>query len=525
MSLADALSKLTERLDRVLVLQSRFGGGGSGGYGSGGGSGGYGGGGYSSGSGSDSSPGLSSKSSRKRAAGEEDGVDRHPFIIPSPPGRIADRLGTPRPSPPSSAGSSPASSVRGSPAGSPALGGAARGSPAFGRVGGVGGSPAAARPPRPPPEPDATVGMEIMDGDTLNGFFVHSTDATAIPPEVLDSLPVNFENDWAREWYDPARGRCFEHQAPLDLTTIASYLKRMNAKILEDIIFMGIAIKIRCILKTFQGNKNWDHPVRELPANEDQQKIDLGICNSILHHFDSTDPESAHFAREGKYGKYEDTMVRSWCTMLISRYIIGESDDVRDSMRISNAMGMPRDRRGQLTVNAVIRGFRYFHEHDPLLMDEIFVLGCAGVCRGVVTCLLALRSRHLINPNGRGSDEIQKHFNRLNLLDFRNKLQRNSHYADPRNDLDKYYQMLCGIVHCKDFASRTQIFHNERYDRFFPVIRWEVLNLTLAFLVEYRDDTIVNYELQARLPGIQHMVKGPAHFFGLFPELATHKKI
>ena len=37
--------------------------------------------------------------------------------------------------------------------------------------------------------------------------------------------------------------------------------------------------------------------------------------------------------------------------------------------------------------------------------------------------------------------------------------------------------------------------------------------------------TILHFNQKARLPGIHHMVKGPAHFFGLFPELATYKKI
>ena len=352
-------------------------------------------------------------------------------------------------------------------------------------------------------------------------FFRDSRDDYEMPLDVLARLPDNFENSWATEWY-VTRHRCYEHAAPLDIDTIGSYLFNMNAKILEDILFMGIAIKIRCMIKKFQGDKQRGtlDPGQKLAVDDARQGYDLGLCNSILHHFDSTNQLSAHHKPPHKYPDYDHSAVRSWCTMLISRYIVGGSGDARASMQISRDMGMPTDHRIPLTFNAVLRGFRFFQQQDAHLMEEIFILGCAGVCRGVVTCLLALRNDDFARYNPQSFLEIENHFNRLNLTDFRNKLGADHHlYASPKNELDKYYQMLCGIVHCKDFKSKTQIFHNDRYDTFFPVIRWEVLNLTLAYLVEYKNEPVLHYQLQARLPGIHHMVKGPAHFFSLFPEL------
>jgi hypothetical protein len=111
---------------------------------------------------------------------------------------------------------------------------------------------------------------------------------------------------------------------------------------------------------------------------------------------------------------------------------------------------LSKRRATPLTLHEIIT---LFDELDliigPDLTEEIFLLGCATAARNVI---------------------------------FR--LQSKTPHSSPqrRNRLETYYRMLSDIIHARQSHSENRFFHGDLFRQRFDTVRWEVINLALAYL-------------------------------------------
>jgi len=51
-----------------------------------------------------------------------------------------------------------------------------------------------------------------------------------------------------------------------------------------------------------------------------------------------------------------------------------------------------------------------------------------------------------------------------------------------RTRLETYYRLLSDIIHAQQAESENHFFHGNHFHRRFSTVRWEVVNLALAYL-------------------------------------------
>ena len=490
MSLADALSKLTERLDRVLVLQARFGGGddkrpASAGSGRGGGD----------------------RFVRPDARGYRRDSDhlpdyrRYPGIPPNPPRQYDE-------SPPFGAmgGSSSEASAASTPEAGPVRLSLAeirakrdaekpppRPATAGGRLAGRLGEKKEEES-RPPPVPR---GPRLYTSQELLRRFCHNSKLFVITKEELiaHGVPENFENAFCFERYTGTIGKCIERQLTID--DVVSYLQAMHYHVYEEVAMLGIAIKARNVIKTSGQSQG-------------EMKRLRVFCNYMVHHHDG----------RGWNGEgYNPVTISLTCKDLLYRFILPSIPPSQVPVLLSefnNAFDQ------HASIEQAIAIFRLLQKMNPVLMEEIFLLGCAGVARNIVSCLMEINFRTV---DDRGAfNQIQQNFGNINTEEFKTISRqqtpaKHTVYNEPAGDLGKIYYNICsGIIHSEDSATAHQkFFLDDNYDRHYDVLRFEVLNMVHAYMLRYPGDIPA---LAASAPTLfDHMVKGPAYFFSLFPEL------
>ena len=176
------------------------------------------------------------------------------------------------------------------------------------------------------------------------------------------------------------------------------------------------------------------------------------------------------------------------------------------------------------SIGQVITIFRLLQKINPVLMEEIFLLGCAGVARNIVSCLMKINFRTVDDRDA--FKQIETNFGNINTEEFKTISRgqnpvRDTVYNEPAGKLGKIYYNICsGIIHSEDSATALQTFFLDgNYDIHYDVLRYEVLNMVHAYMLRYPGRIPA---LAASAPTLfDHMVKGPAFFFSLFPELNT----
>jgi hypothetical protein len=487
MSLADALSKLTERLDSVLVLQSRFGGG------------------------------DDRRFVRPDPRGyQRDNSVQHPDYrkYPNPPPQQYED------SPPSGAmgGSSSGASAASTPEAGPlrltlaeiranraaekppSRPAAPAGSRLVGRLGGP-----KEEEPRPPPVPR---GPQLYTSQELLERFRRDSRPFKITKEELieRGVPDDFENAFCFERYtgDEPIGRCIGRQLTID--DVVSYLRAMHYHVYGEVAMLGIAIKARNVIKNYGQ------------SHGDMKKWRV-FCNYMVHHHDGSVWDGA--VPNAKTKIYN-------CRQLLCQFILPAMPESLVPVYSSEFDGAfdrhPAASDPIPSIGQVITIFRLLQKINPVLMEEIFLLGCAGVARNIVSCLMKINFRTVDDRDA--FKQIETNFGNINTEEFKTISRgqnpvRDTVYNEPAGKLGKIYYNICsGIIHSEDSATALQkFFLDGNYDRHYDVLRYEVLNMVHAYMLRYPGRIPA---LAASAPTLfDHMVKGPAFFFSLFPELNT----
>jgi hypothetical protein len=303
----------------------------------------------------------------------------------------------------------------------------------------------------------------------------------------------------------------------------------MHENVSESVLFIGLAIKTR--------NK----------GNCDKHTIN--VVNDVIHARDTVDVRSTHaqhhqFTHTNPFAAfkvYVPTLLAPYGDKHIDeiyglvgidppsrRQVEKAVSDIKKRVARSNPESKFTPRQlaalAHMQVQDVIRAFRTItqgNDKNPTVMEEIFILGCAGAVRNVVTCL------QTIATSKDGREVLDVFFGRINTSTFDKKL------SNPSNDSTNLYEefetlygMLSAIMHAEDKRGQrgkhapptTTFFHKNGQDLFhdrFDTIRWEVLKLVFEYLLL----PTAGISLRSRL--IPHLVLGPTYFFAVFPELGA----
>ena len=279
------------------------------------------------------------------------------------------------------------------------------------------------------PQHLSTSALRALGGDFLRRFMRCNQCVTE------DYHPADHPHTTANHWvarrYGLHRCRRYVYAAQLTIHDMAGILALVQP-VAENIVFLGIAAIVRCVLADLRpGNKPMppgaaDPPLASVGAHYE-------LCKARMHDLDGNQRQLTRDMRR-KAGD------------LLATYIHmhpAQAAAVRELFQ-----PLVKRRPTPLTLHETIA---LFDDLDviigPDLTEEIFLLGCATAARNVI---FRLQSPHA--PTQR------------------------------RARLESYYRMLSDIIHARQSHSENRFFHGELFKRRFDTVRWEVVNLALAFL-------------------------------------------
>ena len=404
-------------------------------------------------------------------------------------------------------------------------------------------------PPLSPPEEEEDLQKEFESQITLE----------PIPPRYMNGL----QNDdpWCIRRYTENRRPVYP--VVLKMHFIERLLARVSPRVAESILLIGIAVKTR----------NTTHP-----QSGPQHREDLHLLSQLVHAHDTTNSLSGHgqypIPSEGarserhKHSSHRHTAPRllpnevypaviASLPQILARHIILN----RRSTKIERDTGLTSTTR-ELNMPLILTLFSYIEKHTTTgEMEEIFLLGCAGALRNLITCLQTLARRSNLQ-RADPLDEVREFFYAINQRTI--PLKQRTGTATSSNEeittivtnLQYDYGMLSAIMHANDHREKRRSFfrdpNNPRvYVQFYDTLRCEVLTYVFLYFVippgmaeaeqllkdpEYRSEYErgVEYAQSGVLrplakPGptrspmphdyIAHMVRGPTHFFSQFPLL------
>ena len=331
-------------------------------------------------------------------------------------------------------------------------------------------------------------GSEFFD-NFMNG----RTEAGVSRDEVQDAQRgYRRANSWVSQRY-ASRRKTYNH--PITLDDIRSVLGCLDPYILEDILLLGVAVDIRCIIMSAvmkMRPTNDARPSREILAQFENAKHhrrwhdDLQLCNSRIHDKDSDMDASEHALKKKITQAYEHAKMRKGLQHLIHKYIdVTEIGDLKHAIDAEYSNINTNDLDSHLNIDSVVGIFKAIsYSTCPEFMECVFILGCAAAIRNLVTCFQGIMA--LDKHDEKEYDEIKWFFRYCNAKNFELGWNTNPKF---HTELEIYYHMLCDIMHGLDTTSHNLFFRGPLFAERFNTIRWEVLNLVFTFLVKLPDHT------------------------------------
>ena len=280
--------------------------------------------------------------------------------------------------------------------------------------------------PQPPPPQDLSIHELRQNGaDFLRRFMGcnHTVTEDYHPADHPQTTP----NYWVPRRYGQRQCRRPVFQTALSTRDMASILALVEP-VAEDILFLGITTVVRCVLADLIATRPGVHAHYEL-------------CKARMHELDYCLPQKNRLlTRE----------MRRRAAELLTSYV-----DMQPLQRAAiKDLFYPLGKRRLVTPLSVHEVVALFDELDlilgPRLTEEIFLLGSATAVRNVI---FRLQSK---NPQPLGSQR--------------------------RTRLETYYRMLSDIIHARQTHSENCFFHGPLFKARFDTVRWEVINLALAYL-------------------------------------------
>ena len=276
--------------------------------------------------------------------------------------------------------------------------------------------------PQPPPPQDlSTHALRELGADFLRRFM--RCNHTVVEDYAASDHPQTTANYWVSRRYGSKQCRRPVFQTPLAVRDIASILALVEP-VAEDILFLGIVTRARCVLADLPGHDSTHYE----------------LCKARMHELDYCHPQkNRHLVRE----------MRRRAAELLTSYV-----DMQPLQRTAvRELFYPLGRRrlvSPLTLHEVIA---LFDELDlilgPQLTEELFLLGAATAVRNVI---------------------------------FRLQAKATQPTCQRRHRLETYYRLLSDIIHARQSRSENRFFHGSLFHARFDTVRWEVINLALAYL-------------------------------------------
>ena len=279
-----------------------------------------------------------------------------------------------------------------------------------------------------------TSALRALGGDFLKRFMLHNH---CVTEDYQASDHPHTQRRYVARRYGCHRCRRFVHPTPLTINDMAGILALVEP-VAEDVVFLGIATIVRCVLADLRPGRK---PIPPAAADPPLTSVNAHyeLCKARMHDLDGSQRNNRQLTRD----------MRRKAGDLLATYIHmhpAHCAAVRELFQ-----PLVKRRATQLTLREVIT---LFDELDlivgPDLTEEIFLLGCATAARNII---FRLQSPHA--PTQR------------------------------RARLETYYRMLSDIIHARQSQSENRFFHGELFRRRFDTVRWEVINLALAYLPPY----------------------------------------
>ena len=340
------------------------------------------------------------------------------------------------------------------------------------------------------------VGVDFFDN------FVNTKTAAPVSRTELQQVDAHFSSDdyWVSQRYATSRRT---YDSAITLTDIRSILECLDPYILEDILLLGVAVDVRCILASAVRNMLPMKTAR--PSNAVLHAVKaarcphiwshhLQLCNSRIHDKDTEKAGTAHALRKKVSHAYSHVNMRSILHRLMYEYVNGkEASELHGAIAAEYSRINIKDPDAHLNITSVVNIFDAITRYtNAQFTEHVFILGCAAVLRNLITCLEGIIAR---NTHGDEYEEIKWYFRYCNTKNFELGLTTGNKFDE---ELSVYYYMLSDVMHGLDPRSQNNFFYGELFDLRFNTIRWEVLSLLFIFLVKLPDHTPIRSRLFIR---------------------------
>ena len=330
------------------------------------------------------------------------------------------------------------------------------------------------------------VGMEFFDN------FVNTRTDAPVSREELEEARSRHRrsNEWVSRRY-ASRRRTYD--SALTMGDIRSILGCLDPFILEDVLLLGVAVDVRCILEPALDGE------RPVPAarpsggvlalvkavkHPHRWRHAVDLCNSRIHDKDCDAIASKHSRHARERHAYDHVKMRAEVGGLITAYVDGKNGNLLECAVDSEYSKInARDADSRLKLESVAGILSALTSYaDEAFMERVFVLGCAAVVRNLITCFEGIMARDV--HDGHEYDDIKWFFSYCNAKNLELGLKTGETFRD---ELSIYYHLLSDVMHGLDNTSHNRFFRGEHFTERFSTIRWEVLNLLFIFLVKLPD--------------------------------------
>ena len=334
-------------------------------------------------------------------------------------------------------------------------------------------------------------------------FFHHFVNIKTEAPVSHDELEHAQREHWnSNLWVSQRYTSCRRtYDAPITLDSIRAILGCLDPYILEDILLLGVAVDIRCILSPAlcglrpveKARPSRDVLVKYVKKHPRHWRHDLQLCNARLHDKDSERGVPNDVLQKKIKHPYEHARMRTGLGRLIGGYIdVKDMGDLQHAIDTEYSRIRTKDLDSHLNLDSVVNIFDSISRGTNAgFMEYVFVLGCAAALRNLVTCFEGIMVLDKHDDDTR-YDDLKWYFRYCNTKNFELGLNRGANF---RHDLHVYYHMLSDILHGLDVTSHNLFFRGPLFTERFNTIRWEVLNLVFTFLAKLPDHTPIRSRL------------------------------
>ena len=331
--------------------------------------------------------------------------------------------------------------------------------------------------------------LTSLINSTQNGTFGadHIEEITGL---CNDNQQTRRTNEWALARYRNGRPRF------VGVQTVDTWLPYFDPHMPEIIFTLGVAVVARRrIHRYYSGAERVTEPVR----------THLELCSQRIHSCDSS------VLAPG----YDHLNMRRTIGELVGQYLyVFRKEPTRgphapDAGAAIQAIFDTHMHRQYIPVEDIIMCFQILQQMQTELFDiygrnrtdgrefaeEIFLLGCTAAARGILSYLKAAPDEGLFPY----TDALNGHFGACNLRTSFQQMRENM--AEFKIMCQGFYTMLTGIIHAHDAECRFKFFRcgtlqangsyrSGMYEFYFETIRWEVLRMMLVFFIQYNKDIV-----------------------------------